>query len=122
MPPEGEPDQTVPLTLGGDEEQYVWTINDQVFSESDKISVGRDQHIRFEFENTTMMPHPMHLHGHFFQVDNGTGRGPMKDTVLVEPNQKLNIDWFSDNPGDWAFHCHQVYHQEAGMMRVVEVA
>ena len=92
LPPEGEPDQIVSITLGGDEEQYAWTINDQVFSEANKISVGRDQHIRFELENTTMMPHPMHLHGHFFQVDNGTGRGPMKDTVLVEPNQKLNFD------------------------------
>ena len=122
VPPDGEPDEVVPITLGGDEEEYVWTINDQVFEEADPIPIGRDQHVRFEFENTTEMPHPMHLHGHFFQVDNGTGRGPMKDTVLVEPNQKLAIDWVSDNPGDWAFHCHQAYHQEAGMMRVVRVA
>lgn len=121
-PPKGEPDEVVPLALGGDEETYTWTIGDAVFEETDRISVGRDRHVRFEFENNTMMPHPMHLHGHFFQVDNGTGRGPIKDTVLVEPGQKLNIDWVSDNPGDWAFHCHQAYHQEAGMMRVVRVA
>ncbi|QIN81000.1 multicopper oxidase domain-containing protein (plasmid) [Rubrobacter marinus] len=112
----------MPLTLNGDEETCVWTVGDEAFEEADRIPVGRDRHVRFEFENKTMMPHPMHLHGHFFRVDNGTGRGPMKDTVLVEPGQKLNIDWVSDNPGDWAFHCHQAYHQEAGMMRVVRVA
>lgn len=71
--------------------------------------------------NMSMMPHPMHLHGHFFQVDNGTGRGPLKDTVLVDPMQQLTINWISDNPGLWAFHCHNAYHQGAGMMRVVDV-
>ncbi len=121
-PPGGDPDLVVPVTLEGDEERYVWTINGQVFPEADEIPVTRDQHVRFEFENKTMMPHPMHLHGHFFRVDNGTGRGPMKDTVLVEPMQRLNIDWVADNPGDWAFHCHMLYHQDAGMMRVVRVA
>jgi len=121
-PPEEEPGEVVPVTLEGDEERYVWTINGEIFSEADEIAVRRDRHVRFEFENKTMMPHPMHLHGHFFRVDNGTDRGPMKDTVLVEPMQRLNIDWVSNNPGGWAFHCHNVYHQEAGMMRVVRVA
>jgi len=121
-PPGGEPDEVVPITLNGDEEKYVWTINDEVFSEADPIEVGRNRHIRFEFENKSMMPHPMHLHGHFFQVENGTGHGPMKDTVLVDPMQTLTMDWLSDNPGDWAFHCHMIYHQESGMMRVVKVA
>lgn len=120
--PGGEPDRMMPIELGGDEESYVWTINGEVSSEAEPIAVGRDERVRFEFQNTSMMPHPMHLHGHFFQVENGTGRGPLKDTVLVDPMQKLTIDWFSDNPGDWAFHCHMIYHQEAGMMRVVEVA
>ena len=67
------------------------------------------------------MPHPMHLHGHVFRVENGTGRGPIKDTVLVEPKERLAIEWVADNPGNWAFHCHQVYHAERGMTRVVKI-
>ena len=111
----------MPLTLGGGMGQYRWTINGQAFPKADLLTVDRDQHIRFVLQNRSMMPHPMHLHGHFFQVDNGTGRGPLKDTVLVDPMQQLTIDWVADNPGDWAFHCHNIYHAETGMMRVVRV-
>jgi len=118
----GEPDNVVRLVLDGDEETYVWTINDQIFEEADRIEIERDEKVRFEFDNRSDMPHPMHLHGHFFQVDNGTGNGPIKDTVLVEPMQKLAVDWVADNPGEWAMHCHLLYHQEGGMMRVVNVA
>ncbi|MEJ7841427.1 MAG: multicopper oxidase family protein [Rubrobacter sp.] len=120
--PAGEPDQVVPITLEGDEETYIWTINGQAFPDADPIEVGRDNRVRFEIENKSPMPHPMHLHGHFFRVDNGTGRGPLKDTVIVEPKARLAIEWVADNPGDWAFHCHQVYHAERGMTRVVKVA
>lgn len=122
VPPNSNPDQVVPVTLSGGMGQYVWTINGEVFSNSRPINIKGNRHIRFQFRNMSMMPHPMHLHGHFFQVDNGTGRGPMKDTVIVEPMQRLNIDWVSDNPGSWAFHCHNLYHMEAGMMRVVKVS
>lgn len=121
-PPAGDPDETIPVSLTGDEESFVWMLNGQVFPEADPIQVSRDRRVRFEFRNETMMPHPMHLHGHFFRVDNGTGGGPIKDTVMVEPMQKLAVDWLADNPGEWAFHCHMLYHQEAGMMRVVKVA
>lgn len=121
-PPGGEPDEVVPVTLSGDERKYVWKINGQAFPEADRIDVGRNRRIRFEIENKTMMPHPMHLHGHFFRVENGTDRGPAKDTVLVDPMRKLTIGWFSNNPGDWAFHCHHLYHMESGMFRVVRVA
>ncbi len=120
--PEGEPDNVVRLVLDGDEETYVWTMNGQTFEEADRIEISRGDKVRFEFDNKSDMPHPMHLHGHFFQVDNGTGNGPIKDTVLVEPMQKLAIDWLADNPGPWAMHCHLLYHQEGGMMRVVNVA
>lgn len=119
--PTGPADQVVPIVLKGGMGQYVWTINDQVFAKADPLTVAGRRRVRFEMNNLSMMPHPMHLHGHFFQVDNGTGRGPLKDTVLVEPMQRLAIDWTSDNPGSWAFHCHNLYHQEAGMMRVVKV-
>lgn len=69
--------------------------------------------------NRTMMPHPMHLHGHSFRP---AGGGPLKDTILVPPMREVAVDWLPDNPGSWAFHCHNAYHQAAGMMRRVEVA
>ncbi|GHO84075.1 multicopper oxidase family protein [Dictyobacter formicarum] len=120
-PLRGQPDQSLPIQLSGGMGQYVWKINDQVFSKADKIAVRKDRLIQFQINNQSIMPHPMHLHGHFFQIDNGTGRGPIKDTVLLDPIQTINITWVSDNPGDWAFHCHNVYHQAAGMMRVVKI-
>lgn len=120
--PTTAPDQRVPIVLDGNEDRYVWTINGQAFPDADPIPVTRDGRIRFEIENRSEMPHPMHLHGHSFRVDTGTGRGPVKDTVVVEPAQRLAIDWVADNPGDWAFHCHQTYHAEAGMTRVIRVA
>ena len=97
------------------------TINGQAFPDADPIEVGRDEYVRFEMENKSPMPHPMHLHGHFFRVDNGTGRGPIKDIAVVGQKERLAIDWVADNPGDWAFHCHQIYHAERGMTRVVKV-
>ncbi len=121
VPPGSDPDQVIPLKLSGGMGQYVWKINDQVFDKADPVMVGGQSLIRFQFDSQSMMPHPMHLHGHFFQVDNGTGRGPLKDTVLVDPRQRLTINWVSDNPGAWAFHCHNRYHENAGMMRVVKV-
>lgn len=120
--PGGEPDDVVPLVLDGNEEKYTWSINGQRYPDADEIPIKRGDLVRFEFDNRSMMPHPMHLHGHFFQVDNGTGEGPIKDTVIVEPMQKLAINWLADNPGDWAMHCHLLYHLEGGMFRVVKVA
>jgi FtsP/CotA-like multicopper oxidase with cupredoxin domain len=63
-----------------------------------------------------MMFHPMHLHGHSFQVRHEGGSGPRKDTVIVRPMQQLTVDLAADNPGQWMVHCHNSYHQEAGMM------
>jgi len=121
-PPAGQPDQTVPVLLSGSMAPYVWKINNQAYPKADQIAIQKNYLIQFQFTNQTMMPHPMHLHGHFFQLDTGTGRGPMKDTVLLDPMQKMKITWVSDNPGLWAFHCHNVYHQAVGMMRVVNVS
>lgn len=115
------PGRFVPVTLSGGMGQYRWTINGQAFPAADRLAVDRDRPVRFQLQNMSMMPHPLHLHGHFFRVDNGTGRGPLKDTVLIESMGQVAIDWLPDNPGDWAFHCHNLYHAEAGMMRVVRV-
>lgn len=120
-PPNMTPDTTIPINMTGGNGQYVWKINNQVYPNAQPIDIQQMKLVRFQFVNTTMMPHPMHLHGHFFQVDNGHGSGPMKDTVIVDPMQKVTVNWISDNPGAWAFHCHNVYHQGAGMMRVVKV-
>ena len=65
----------------------------------------------------SMMAHPLHLHGHTFQI--GTGSGPYKDTALIDPMGRSTFDFVADNPGDWVFHCHNIYHMESGMMRVI---
>jgi FtsP/CotA-like multicopper oxidase with cupredoxin domain len=61
------------------------------------------------------MWHPVHLHGHTFQVDSGTGVGPRKDTVIVAPKATVTVEFIADNPGQWVLHCHNIYHAEAGM-------
>jgi multicopper oxidase len=65
------------------------------------------------------MIHPMHLHGHFFRL--GGPNGPVKDTFLAPPRRTSSFDWIAENPGHWAFHCHNDYHLDTGMFRVVEV-
>jgi FtsP/CotA-like multicopper oxidase with cupredoxin domain len=114
------PDRTLALTLSGGIGDYVWTIGGQTYPDADPIDVSKGEWVRFHLTNQSMMAHPMHLHGHFFQLQNGTGRGPFKDTVLVEPHMgEARFDFVADNPGDWLFHCHIVYHMESGMARVI---
>jgi FtsP/CotA-like multicopper oxidase with cupredoxin domain len=71
---------------------------------------------RLRFRNTSRMFHPMHLHGHTFGLVAG---GARKDTVIVPPKQTIDVDVEADNPGQWALHCHNIYHAEAGMMTVL---
>ena len=102
---------------------YTWTMGGQAFADADPVRVRRGESIRFEMTNHTTMPHPMHLHGHSFrQVFRGKTMGALKDTILVPPQRTTTIEWLADNPGAWAFHCHNAYHAEAGMMRRVDVA
>src|SRR5215217_2915417 len=116
----GGPDRTLDLTLSGGMGNYIWTINGQAYPDADRLEVSKGEWVRFHLINRSMMAHPMHLHGHFFQLQNDTGRGPFKDTVLVEPHMgEATFDFVTDNPGDWFFHCHIVYHMESGMARVV---
>lgn len=119
-PPPGQP-RVVRLDLGMAMARYGWTIGGQEFSEADPVELGRGDPVRFLMRNATMMPHPMHLHGHFFRPVRPDGRGPLKDTIVLPAMSEAGLDWVPDNPGTWAFHCHNVYHQEAGMMRSVEV-
>jgi multicopper oxidase len=116
----GGPDRTLELTLSGGMGNYVWTIDGQAYPDAEPLEISKGEWVRFHLTNQSMMAHPMHLHGHFFQLQNGTGRGPFKDTVLVEPHMgEATFDFLADNPGDWLFHCHIVYHMESGMARVV---
>ena len=79
--------------------------------------------MRVKLVNDTMMAHPIHLHGHFFELVNGAGmmNQPLKHTVVVQPGGTATFDLTANEPGDWAFHCHLLYHMHAGMMQVVTV-
>jgi CopA family copper-resistance protein len=118
-----EPTRTVEVHLTGNMERFMWSIDGQKLSEApEPIRFARNERVRVVMINDTMMTHPMHLHGHFFEVVNGhTGRHPLKHTVMVLPGAKLIFDLTADAPGDWAFHCHLLLHMHAGMMRVVTV-
>jgi FtsP/CotA-like multicopper oxidase with cupredoxin domain len=82
------------------------------------VAAGR--RVRLRFANESMMFHPMHLHGHTFQVVGRAGPGPRKDTVLVPPMQTVEVDFDTNNPGRWIVHCHNEYHLESGMATFVE--
>jgi FtsP/CotA-like multicopper oxidase with cupredoxin domain len=110
------PDVTYELTLNGPGNNFTWTINGRTYDPDDVRPVRQGQRVRLSFANFSRMFHPMHLHGHTFQVRNGAALGPRKDTVIVLPGQLLDVDFDAVNPGKWMTHCHNVYHGEAGMM------
>jgi FtsP/CotA-like multicopper oxidase with cupredoxin domain len=129
--PEG-PVKTFELDLGGQMMKYLWSIGGQVYPEmyspdgkAEPLVINAGDRVRIRFTNSTMMFHPMHLHGHFFRVLPKPGAwddptAPLKDSVGVGPMQKVDIEFFADNPGRWFFHCHNMYHMLAGMARVVQ--
>ncbi|MFP5254153.1 MAG: multicopper oxidase domain-containing protein, partial [Actinomycetes bacterium] len=92
---------------------YRWTVNGRTFPDSAPLPVASGERVRLRFVNHTMMFHPMHLHGHTFALVDG---GARKDTVIVRPMRALEVDLDADNPGQWALHCHNILHAEAGMM------
>lgn len=105
------------LELTGSMMKYDWAINGKPYPDSPSVSVKQGQRATMTFTNSTMMYHPMHLHGHTFQVIKPDGSlGARKDTVIVLPNQKLRAVLIADNPGSWMIHCHHGYHLDAGMM------
>lgn len=119
--PPGAPRRDVRLTLDGDMDRYVWMLNNRVLTPEDTIRIREGEVVRFIMINRTMMHHPMHLHGHFFRVINGQGDyAPLKHTVSVEPMSTTVFEFYAVEPGDWFFHCHLLYHMEAGMARVVD--
>jgi FtsP/CotA-like multicopper oxidase with cupredoxin domain len=115
--------RTRTVLLGGDMQRYVWTMDGAVYGQNKPIEVASGERVELVMENTTAMAHPMHLHGTVFQVVAIGGQrlnGARRDTVMVPPNGNVTIAFDADNPGRWAFHCHNAYHQEAGMMSSVE--
>jgi len=113
----------VPLT--GDMQAYVWMMDDQVYPNITPIMVTAGKRVELVMQNKTMMSHPMHLHGHRFQVvgiDAQRFPGAVRDTVLVPPLKTVTIAFDADNPGSWAFHCHNLWHLAAGMMTVIDYA
>jgi FtsP/CotA-like multicopper oxidase with cupredoxin domain len=106
----------LPVVLGGDMAKYEWTINGEPYSTTNPLQARLGQRPTITFDNTTMMYHPIHLHGHTFQMIKADGSpGARKDTVIVLPKQKSTAVLVADNPGLWQMHCHNTYHQAAGM-------
>jgi len=105
-------------SLSGGHGSPLWGINGQLWPNTDDIVVGLGQPVQLDYRNNSMMPHPMHLHGHFFEVGQ---TGVRKDTVLVPSHGLVSVRFVADNPGGWMHHCHNIYHAEAGMMNVVRV-
>ncbi|MCZ0932640.1 MAG: multicopper oxidase domain-containing protein [Oligoflexia bacterium] len=113
------PVREIEMNLTGNMWRYVWSINGKALSSADKIKVHKGEVLRLILNNTTMMHHPMHLHGHFFRVINSHGDySPLKHTVDAPPMSQLAIEFEPKEKGDWFFHCHVLYHMKSGMSRV----
>ncbi|UXA06248.1 multicopper oxidase family protein [Mycobacterium sp. SMC-2] len=116
-----QPGLNLPVVLGGNMAQYNWTINGRPYSETEPLHIRQGERPTITFDNPTMMYHPIHLHGHTFQLIKADGSpGARKDTLMVLPKQKLLAVLVADNPGVWMLHCHNTYHQEAGMQTRLE--
>jgi FtsP/CotA-like multicopper oxidase with cupredoxin domain len=112
------PDRTYALTLTGDMASYIWEIG----SADGPMKVTTGNRVELAMRNMSMMAHPMHLHGHHFQVVAVNGKrinGAIRDTVLVPPMAEVAVQFDTTNPGRWPFHCHHLYHMATGMMSFV---
>jgi len=120
------PSRQMEIHLTGNMERYMWSFDGQKFSavSDEPIRFAYNERVRVKLVNNTMMAHPIHLHGHFFELVNGApaDRQPQKHTVIVQPGGFAQFDLTADEPGDWAFHCHLLYHMHAGMFQIVTVA
>ncbi|WP_309999756.1 copper resistance system multicopper oxidase [Caulobacter segnis] len=116
------PGRTIEIHLTGNMERFMWAFDGQPYGPDRKpYAFARGERARVVLINDTMMAHPIHLHGHFFELVNGQERQPLKHTVNVAPGSRTAFDLTADEPGDWAFHCHMLLHMHAGMFAVVTV-
>jgi FtsP/CotA-like multicopper oxidase with cupredoxin domain len=115
-----KPTAVLNYKLTGDMANYIWKINDQVWPKIKPLTIKKGDRVEMVFTNDTGMAHPMHLHGHIFQVESINGNqlanGPLRDTILVLPHSTKKIIFDAENPGIWMLHCHVLYHMNAGMM------
>ena len=118
------PRREIEMHLTGNMERYMWSFDGQRFSGgTEPIRLVHGERVRLTFVNDTMMNHPVHLHGMWLVLDNGNGQhNPRKHTINVKPAERLSADVTVDAPGNWAFHCHILFHMEMGMFRVVSVS
>lgn len=123
-PDQRAPEREIELHLTGHMQRYMWSFDGKKYSDApEPIRVRYGERLRLTFVNDTMMEHPLHLHGMWMQLENGSGAFlPRKHTVIVKPAERLSVAISADAPGPWALHCHLLLHMEAGMFRVVEVS
>jgi len=116
------PDREIELHLTGNMERFMWGIDGVEFSDADPIRIEHGERVRLTMVNDTMMNHPMHLHGQFMELENGHGeRAPLLDTLTVKPAERVSLLIDGEEEGPWFFHCHILYHMDAGMARVFYV-
>jgi FtsP/CotA-like multicopper oxidase with cupredoxin domain len=117
------PTREIILHLTGNMERFIWGFDAYKYSQAEPIHLKLGERVRFVLINDTMMEHPIHLHGLWSELENGSGEfSPYKHTVIVKPAERVTYLVSSDTPGRWAFHCHLLYHMEAGMFRIVVVS
>ena len=117
------PEREIELHLTGNMERFIWGFNGVKFSSAEPIELKLGERVRFILVNDTMMAHPIHLHGLWSELENGNGElRPYKHTLNVKPGERLSYLVSADTPGRWAYHCHLLYHMEAGMFRAVIVS
>jgi FtsP/CotA-like multicopper oxidase with cupredoxin domain len=114
--PVASPQVVHDLVLSGSMAPYVWTFNGVTYDRAQPLGVAMGQPVRLRLSNMSMMSHPVHLHGHTFQIGAAGAGGARKDTLLLAPMVRAEVDLVADNPGSWMLHCHNAYHAEAGMM------
>jgi len=120
--PSNAPIRLLRFELTGNMNRYVWSMDNKVLSETDKILIKKDDIVRIVIHNNSMMRHPMHLHGFDFRVLNGMGDyAPMKNVLDIMPMETDTIEFEANTEGDWFFHCHILYHMMSGMNRVLTV-
>jgi FtsP/CotA-like multicopper oxidase with cupredoxin domain len=118
-----EPQRDIELHLTGHMQRYMWSFNGRKFSESEPLQLRYGERLRIVLVNDTMMTHPIHLHGMWSEIEDADGQFQLrKHTVTVQPAQRVSYRVTADAPGRWAYHCHLLYHMEAGMFREVVVA
>jgi len=118
--PKNAPTRELHFTLTGNMNRYVWSLDNKVVSEADKIMIKKGENVKIVLYNNSMMRHPMHLHGHDFRVLNGQGDyAPLKNTIDIMPMETDTLVFNANAEGDWFFHCHVLYHMMSGMGRVI---